>query len=390
MKLKNFMFATMIACAFASCSEDDAVIDNGPVAKGDTSFTVSLTAKSTKATNAGVDDNMQNVNVVLLNAGGDAVVRKVYLPDTNGEYTFDDLEVGTVVKAAAFANFGRALNDDEILGKTPIQLSVEKGLYVADQIPMHGAAAATVEVKAGDNSTAVELVRDLAKVELTGVALDMNGSQNGKAYQTDFTAGKVTFKLKSAAINSAAESVTFSGLGTAYTTPTTWVGGMSPWTWAKKSVSNTTQLAAYSISATSDAVTQDIKTGDNTDIKNIAMDKDKFVYYVIPNAVATQPTVLTLNADFAIKGGVKNGVNINDQTYNAFYNIEIGQSNSDFDTVDGNGKYTKGSGIVANKHYKIQATVVGNGDGETGSRPTLVVAMTVADWDVVDQGAVVQ
>lgn len=389
MKLKNFMFATMIACAFASCSEDD-VIDNGPDTKGDTSFTVSLTAKSTKATNAGSDDNMQDVNVVLLNAEGNAVVRKVHLPDAGASsYTFDDLEVGTVVKAAAFANFGRALNDDEILGKTPIQLSVEKGLYAADQIPMHGAAGATVEVKAGVNSTAVELVRDLAKVELTGVALDMNGSQNGKAYQTDFTAGKVTFKLKSAAINSAAESVTFSGLGTAYTTPTTWVGGMSPWTWAKKSVSNTTQLAAYSISATSDAVTQDIATGD-TDIKKIAMDKDKFVYYVIPNAVAKQPTVLTLNADFAIKDGVKNGVNINDQTYNAFYNIEIGQGNSDFDTVDGKGKYTEGSGIVANKHYKIQATVVGNGDGQTGSRPTLVVAMTVADWDVVDQGAVVQ
>lgn len=387
MKLKNFMFATMIACAFASCSEDD-VIDNGPDTKGDTSFTVSLTAKSTKATNAGADDNMQNVNVVLLNADGDAVVRKVYLPDATASYTFNDLEVGTVVKAAAFANFGRALDDDEILGKTPIQLSVENGLYAADQIPMHGAAAATVSVAAG-SSTAVELVRDLAKVELTGVALDMNGSQNGKAYQTDFTAGKVTFKLKSAAINSAAESVTFSGLGTAYSTPTAWVGGMSPWTWAKKSVSNTTQLAAYSISASSDAVTQDIATGD-TDIKKIAMDKDKFVYYVIPNTVATQPTVLTLNADFAIKGGVKNGVNINDQTYNAFYNIEIGQGNSNFDTVDGNGNYTEGSGIVANKHYKIQATVVGNGDGETGSRPTLVVAMTVADWDVVDQGAVVQ
>lgn len=38
----------MIACAFASCSNDD-VIENGPDAKGDASLTIDLGVKSTKA-----------------------------------------------------------------------------------------------------------------------------------------------------------------------------------------------------------------------------------------------------------------------------------------------------------------------------------------------------
>ena len=48
MKLRNLMYATMIACAFASCSNDD-VIENGPDAKGDASLTIDLGVKSTKA-----------------------------------------------------------------------------------------------------------------------------------------------------------------------------------------------------------------------------------------------------------------------------------------------------------------------------------------------------
>ena len=45
MKLRNLMYATMIACAFASCSNDDVPTpDNGnPDAQGGTSLTVSLT-----------------------------------------------------------------------------------------------------------------------------------------------------------------------------------------------------------------------------------------------------------------------------------------------------------------------------------------------------------
>lgn len=47
MKLRNLMYATMIACAFASCSNDDVPTpDNGnPDAQGGTSLTKQLIQK---------------------------------------------------------------------------------------------------------------------------------------------------------------------------------------------------------------------------------------------------------------------------------------------------------------------------------------------------------
>ena len=229
----------------------------------------------------------------------------------------------------------------------------------------------------------------MAKVQLTGVTLDMNGSVDGEAYQTDFTAGNVALTLKNVAINSAAQAVTYSGVGTTYTAATAWVGGMKPWTWAKKNVSNTDQLVAYNISSSAESVDQVIGTVGKVDAQAITLDKD-FIYYVIPNEVKAQPTILTLNADFKITNGVKNGVAINDQTFNAYYNIEIGAINGDFDTVDGGNAYTSNTGIKANKFYDIKAIVVGNGDGSEGNRPTLVVKMSVKDWDKVSQSSVVK
>ncbi|RHR48096.1 hypothetical protein [Parabacteroides sp. AF17-28] len=386
MKLRNFMYATMIACAFASCSKDEVIEGGQEPAKGEGALTITLNTKATKANDATIKD----VCVVLLNADGTTVLRKVQSTGS-GDVTFSDLEVGTVVKAAAFANLGTTvLTDDQILGVTPIALSVKDGLYDAEAIPMHGVQANTTTVLAGvENVANVQLVRDLAKVQLTGVTLDMNGSVDGEAYQTDFTAGNVALTLKNVAINSAAQAVTYSGVGTTYTAATAWVGGMKPWTWAKKNVSNTDQLVAYNISSSAESVDQVIGTVGKVDAQAITLDKD-FIYYVIPNEVKAQPTILTLNADFKITNGVKNGVAINDQTFNAYYNIEIGAINGDFDTVDGGNAYTSNTGIKANKFYDIKAIVVGNGDGSEGNRPTLVVKMSVKDWDKVSQSSVVK
>lgn len=313
MKLRNFMYATMIACAFASCSKDEVIEGGQEPAKGEGALTITLNTKATKANDATIKD----VCVVLLNADGTTVLRKVQSTGS-GDVTFSDLEVGTVVKAAAFANLGTTvLTDDQILGVTPIALSVKDGLYDAEAIPMHGVQANTTTVLAGvENVANVQLVRDLAKVQLTGVTLDMNGSVDGEAYQTDFTAGNVALTLKNVAINSAAQAVTYSGVGTTYTAATAWVGGMKPWTWAKKNVSNTDQLVAYNISSSAESVDQVIGTVGKVDAQAITLDKD-FIYYVIPNEVKAQPTILTLNADFKITNGVKNGVAINDQTFNA-------------------------------------------------------------------------
>ena len=79
MKLRNLLYATMIACAFASCSNDDDPIDNGggqgtPVAKDEAVLVVNMAGVQTKAAVNinGTNENVINSSkVVVFNGIGD-------------------------------------------------------------------------------------------------------------------------------------------------------------------------------------------------------------------------------------------------------------------------------------------------------------------------------
>lgn len=68
MKLRNLMYATMIACAFASCSNDDVPTpDNGnPDAEGGTSLTV----KFDKAADTKASGDIKSLSMLVFNADG--------------------------------------------------------------------------------------------------------------------------------------------------------------------------------------------------------------------------------------------------------------------------------------------------------------------------------
>lgn len=68
MKLRNLMYATMIACAFASCSNDDVPTpDNGnPDVEGGTSLALKIDQPTTKA--GGGD--IRNLTVLVFNGAG--------------------------------------------------------------------------------------------------------------------------------------------------------------------------------------------------------------------------------------------------------------------------------------------------------------------------------
>lgn len=68
MKLRNLMYATMIACAFASCSNDDVPTpDNGnPDAQGGTSLTV----KFDKAADTKASGDITSLSMLVFNADG--------------------------------------------------------------------------------------------------------------------------------------------------------------------------------------------------------------------------------------------------------------------------------------------------------------------------------
>lgn len=200
MKLRNFMYATMIACAFASCSNDD-VIENGPDAKGDASLTIKIDTKGTKAYGTG-DETINELAVFLYKVTGETktLAGKQYVGtnyNTDGQIVFEDLTVGDTYMCVGFANLGD-ISDAEAAGTTPLGLSIASGLYAANDIPMHGVSG-NVDISATtENVATIKLTRDLAKVELTAVALNMNYlDENGTRFG-DYTGGTAKFTFNSA------------------------------------------------------------------------------------------------------------------------------------------------------------------------------------------------
>lgn len=392
MKLRNFMYATMIACAFASCSKDD-VIENGtdPV-KGDASLTVTASAASTKAVVATENQPETTINdlTIFLVNDQDVVVGKQYLDNaTTLTATFDGLAIGQKLHCVGFANFGKEITEAEATNAIILNTAANLG---ATNLPMHGVSnEVTISSNNATNVATLTLIRDLARVELTKLSLSMSST-----YQDKYKGGEFSLKFKQASINSAAESVSFtSGLtktrSTTYTAAQAFIGGLgTDWAWKKGegeeavNVKNTAEKAAFTTYLTNGTGSESVaEYVINTTTGLVDAGLPTLVYYVLPNAnVAVQPTVLTLKGQFTVANGeTENQTNIN-KNVESFYNIEIGNTGE----ISG-GNYTKGSGIVANKSYKIQVIVSGEGGDVAGSKPVLTVNTVVADWDEVTQVA---
>lgn len=384
MKLRNLMYATMIACAFASCSKDD-VIDNGPDAKGDASLTIDLGVKSTKTDIAADSETaVNNINIFLLEQSTNEVVSRVYLTSeikSGYTYTFDNLEVGQKLYCVGFANFGAEMTtvpENKVINVTDN--------IVGTNLPMHGIST-DVTITAGDNVTTLTLVRDLARVELVDLTLDM--SQQGT--EDVFTAGTFKFDFKSASVNLAPKSstVTFAKRGTgnerSYAVGTDFVGGLAADVWKWNDHQNKEQNDSYKKS--DETVTFAIYTISETTQEQAVTKPESIVFYVLPNEgtkaegsteyTNDNPTAFTLNGTMVVENAVRNGQTINN-TYDSFYNIEIGKTG----TITGQ---DKGAGILANKNYKISLAVAGIGGGSDGDRPSLKVRTVVEDWEEVSQ-----
>lgn len=399
MKLRNFMYATMIACAFASCSKDD-VIENGPDAKGDASLTIKINTKATKAVGEG-DESINEMSVFLYKVTGESksLAGHQYVGNnynTNGQIVFENLTAGDTYMCVGFANLGD-VTEAQAAGTAPLGLTTSP-LYEATDIPMHGVSS-EVEIKAVGNTEAViNLTRDLAKVELTSVTLDMNYLIGGERY-SDYTDGTAKFKFLSASINSAAKDggYTYSNVGTTtWSDPSAFVGGLTGWSWvisSDKTLSNG-GVVNYVVDGTADlaTATQTIGTpaiGATEDQKAAyaaqTVAKPTVVFYVLPNTTANK-TTLTLKGNMQLIGAsTASQSNINN-TVDGYYNIEIGKDA----TVSGDFNYVAGSGVHANDYFKIQAIVVGTGSGIAGEQPKLIVKTTVSPWNEISQIAPVK
>ena len=214
MKLRNLMYATMIACAFASCSNDDVPTpDNGnPDAEGGTSLTV----KFDKAADTKASGNITSLSMLVFNAdgklevvgtkattpaveeGSDAVahaeltagVKEValianYIVPTTGEQSL----IGKT-KAEVFATLNKTFDSElEVEGTLTMNSKIYTGVVVAAEknnvFGFATAPAGYVNVEGltdTDLKSPVKLYRNVAKVVLNKISTKMAENSNKPRY----------------------------------------------------------------------------------------------------------------------------------------------------------------------------------------------------------------
>ena len=220
MKLRNLLFVTMIACAFVACSNDDDPTPT-PEAKGEASLVVSVkngVSGITKAvTQTANEKNIQSLKIVLYNATTKAFLAEssTIAPDdkddqiTNNEIKFTGLNLaGTSVQILAVANvntsFANTTSDN--IGV----LVTDATGFTEDNLPMSSGLTAAVTLVEGNNyygyssvpegstslsSTPLPLIRNVARVDLTDLSIDMDAATKEK-----YVSGTAKFEITSAFI----------------------------------------------------------------------------------------------------------------------------------------------------------------------------------------------
>ena len=206
-ELRNLLFGTMIACAFAACSnEDDPIpsVDPTPTPEAGTADLTIVVKNLTKSTQtkANGDENAKegeatiyNLFVALYNEDGTflqvsdlAVNKDEESTDSNNEIKYEGLKAGASYRALAFANVPM-----EALTATANSFELTSDYYVlsgegANGLPMSSGISPVFTLAEGENyygysnttgGNSIEsgkplgLIRNVARAELSALSLDM-------------------------------------------------------------------------------------------------------------------------------------------------------------------------------------------------------------------------
>lgn len=222
MKLRNLLFGTMIACAFVACSNDDDPTPN-PETKGEASLVVSVKNGVSGITKAGTETqttnekNIQSLKIVLYNAETKAfLAESSTIADddnndniTNNEIKFTGLNLaGTRVQILAVANVNTSFVNTTS-DKIGVLVTDATG-FTEDNLPMSSGLTDAVLLAEGDNyygysdvpdgsttlsSSPLPLIRNVARVDLTGLSIDMSA-----AIKEKYVSGTAKFEMASAFI----------------------------------------------------------------------------------------------------------------------------------------------------------------------------------------------
>lgn len=388
MKLRNLMYATMIACAFASCSKDDVIEGGQEPAKGDASFSVSVevqNAKASKALGSAItgENKINTLAVFVYNEAKTQIIAQDWLDGGETTCTFTGLTAGQNVYVYAYAN----------LASAPAPTSYGQGFTVSTPengfsstyLPMAGESTSTPLTVAGPNVATVTLVRSVARVDVIKLDLDVTKSTEYKTGglfdPADFR--QAIFNTKGFSVNGVPSTALTTG---AADNCSLFIGGLAQKEWGNSddaTAGDKSFLKDYTFTGVeeAEALAHSTQTGDGETDPDATIIyaggteyKALVSYYVLPNKEGV--VNLVLEGEFGYTVGNKAV-----QPAQSFYPIAIAKDG----TVDGDG-----SGILEkNKLYRVSITVAGYGKSG-GNKADLLVETEVSDYVPSTQKVVVE
>lgn len=378
MKLRNFMYATMIACAFASCSNDDVIPGTDPIA-AEGELVISLETKDAKTKAQSSEElTIKNLTVYVYEVGGTSDnPTYTYAGETKGEnvvatnakgtateLTVKGLEINKTYICFGYANMVAPTTTPAYGKEMLVEIPTEG--FKADFLPMTGKSN-QVTLSTSSNTATIELIRAVSRVDVVGLKLDVDG--------TSFQADKASFEMTGLSINGVTTQVNTDGSYAA--TPTYW-GGLAKDIWGNV-VGGKTFFNKTSFSPAAESVNDTKGSASPAVIYTCSEQAPAASFYILPNPAASGDltlTTLVLSGKFGYTKG--NTVVAPAATE---YPVEIAKS--------GLGKDATGA-ILQNKLYRIDLTIAGPGKGLGGDGTDLIIKATVADYTPISQVVVVE
>ena len=381
MKLRNFMYATMIACAFASCSKDD--VPTPDQATG--SFTISVAAKGkvTKAaTNQSNDElTINNLTVHVYRVEANDAKTWVTKVSTNEDFvskteaatgytklTVENLPLNATYVCYGYANLGDAApsGDNVEFGAAAVVAMDGDAGFVATNLPMVGESESKALSATGTEYT-INLIRTVSRVDIVGLDLDVDA--NGAT----FGASKASFKLSDISINGVTSKVK-SDL-TVESTAATW-GWLAGDAWNNAVTGKTFFRKTFSgnevTNKTTDTEATAITWGDAE--TKASEENPAASFYILPKPGTTSVKV----ALEGLFGYTKDGQATIPLA--STYPVVVAKDGMTADALDD-------GTIENNKLYRISITVAGPGSYGRGS---MIIAASVSDYELRSQVVVVE
>ena len=454
MKLRNLLFGTMIACAFAACSnEDDPIVGPDQPQTGENNATLTISVKNvarnlTKAVTEGTqtenEAKITDLTVALYDAETGALVASssdIATEDAtadNDEVQFAGLTEKAKLRAIAFANMGEISLTGTTINNfvSPVYTMPTAG-FSEDYLPMSSGLSDPFTLQAGKNyygynktqeegvnilvAEPLYLIRNVARIDFKGLSLDM-----AKATKDVYVEGTATIVPECVFIMHGRTKSNAADMGDG----DSWWSTASNTVWGNVSATYAANATDYASGYRGDFVNDDamftnmsgsIIEGYKASLPTEALIQDiasegaasasittapKFYVFENPQVKAAREmngadnfkseelaTEIVVKGTYKLENAKKVG---SDAVYNyaektAYWPIKIAVTN---EMAAGTADYLNDGKIHRNIIYSIDATLAGRGYDDPTVPPTdfveLFVKTKVLDWGNANQSSVVE